>query len=220
MPRDAFVLKIQRELCKSPEMLPKIKVSDFRETGPKAPFEAKCGSGLICQSLLNKIFSNRNPMQSNLLQFAIHSLRNVNERSPHVRESGFQNPCTNFSLLKFGILGFRIRNPDLGIRNPANDWNPECNRKKKLKSSPFGNPESTELESGIYSVESRIQDCHGFPHVGRERVIYLFVWQLISFFDCRVVEGSGRSLLSADNHNTHNSPRRFMKYEVVEEAFP
>ena len=45
---------------------------------------------------------------------------------------------------------------------------------KNLESSPFWNPESTELESGIqYSesgihwVESRIQDCHGFPYMGR-----------------------------------------------------
>ena len=47
-------------------------------------------------------------------------------------------------------------------------------QKKKLESSPFWNPESTELksgiqqlESGIHSVESRIQDCHGFPYIGR-----------------------------------------------------
>ena len=40
-------------------------------------------------------------------------------------------------------------------------------QKKKLESSPFWNPESTELESriqysesGIHRVESRIQDCH------------------------------------------------------------
>ena len=45
------------------------------------------------------------------------------------------------------------------------------------QSSPFGNPESTELESGIqYSesgiqrVESRIQDCHGFLYMGRQVV--------------------------------------------------
>ena len=45
---------------------------------------------------------------------------------------------------------------------------------KKLESSPFWNPESTELESGIqysesgiHRVESRIQDCHGFPYMGR-----------------------------------------------------
>ena len=48
-------------------------------------------------------------------------------------------------------------------------------QKKILESSPFSNPESTELESGIYysesgihRVESRIQDCHGFPYMGRE----------------------------------------------------
>ena len=40
-------------------------------------------------------------------------------------------------------------------------------QKKKLESSPFWNPESTELESGIHRVESRIQDCHGFPYMGR-----------------------------------------------------
>ena len=47
-------------------------------------------------------------------------------------------------------------------------------QKKNLESSPFWNPESTELESGIqysesgiYRVESRIQDCHGFPYMGR-----------------------------------------------------
>ena len=43
-----------------------------------------------------------------------------------------------------------------------------------MESSPFWNPESTELESGIqcsesgiHRVESRIQDCHGFPYMGR-----------------------------------------------------
>ena len=47
-------------------------------------------------------------------------------------------------------------------------------QKKNLESSPFWNPESTELESGIqysesgiHRVESRIQDCHGFPYMGR-----------------------------------------------------
>ena len=46
--------------------------------------------------------------------------------------------------------------------------------KKNLESSPFWNPESTELESGIqcsesgiHRVESRIHDCHGFPYMGR-----------------------------------------------------
>ena len=45
---------------------------------------------------------------------------------------------------------------------------------KNWESSPFWNPESTELESGIqysesgiHRVGSRIQDCHGFPYMGR-----------------------------------------------------
>ena len=48
-------------------------------------------------------------------------------------------------------------------------------KEKNLESSPFWNPESTELESGIqysesgiHRVESRIQDCHGFPYMGRQ----------------------------------------------------
>ena len=43
---------------------------------------------------------------------------------------------------------------------------------KKVESSSFWNPESTVLESGIqypesgiYSMESRIQDCPGFPYM-------------------------------------------------------
>ena len=33
----------------------------------------------------------------------------------------------NFLLVESGILGFGIRNPALGIRNPTKDWNPESN---------------------------------------------------------------------------------------------
>ena len=33
----------------------------------------------------------------------------------------------NFLLVESGILGFEIRNPALGIRNPTKDWNPESN---------------------------------------------------------------------------------------------
>ena len=51
-------------------------------------------------------------------------------------------------------------------------------QKKNLESSPFWNPESTELESGIqysesgiHRVESRIQDCHGFPYMGRHKTV-------------------------------------------------
>ena len=45
---------------------------------------------------------------------------------------------------------------------------------KKMESNSFWNPESTVLESGIqypesgiHSMESRIQDCPGFPYMGR-----------------------------------------------------
>ena len=33
----------------------------------------------------------------------------------------------NFLLVESGILGFEIRNPAQGIRNPTKDWNPESN---------------------------------------------------------------------------------------------
>ena len=47
-----------------------------------------------------------------------------------------------------------------------------------MESSSFWNPESTVLESGIqypesgiHSMESRIQDCPGFPYMGRKYLI-------------------------------------------------
>ena len=49
---------------------------------------------------------------------------------------------------------------------------------KKMESTSFWNPESTVLESGIqysgsgiHSMESRIQDCPGFPYMGRYTVL-------------------------------------------------
>ena len=45
---------------------------------------------------------------------------------------------------------------------------------QKMESTCFWNPESTVLESGIqypesgiHRMESRIQDCPGFPYMGR-----------------------------------------------------
>lgn len=39
---------------------------------------------------------------------------------------GIRSPeSRKFLLVESGILGFGIRNPAPGIRNPANDWNPE-----------------------------------------------------------------------------------------------
>ena len=60
------------------------------------------------------------------------------------------------------------------IRTRKRNAKKSIKTEKKLESSPFWNPESTELksgiqysESGIHRVESRIQDCHGFPYMGR-----------------------------------------------------
>ena len=48
---------------------------------------------------------------------------------PGIRDifpSGIQNPeSRKIVFMESGILGFGIRIPALGIRNPANDWNPE-----------------------------------------------------------------------------------------------
>ena len=63
---------------------------------------------------------------------------------------------------------------------------------KKMESSSFWNPESTVLESGIqytesgiHSMESRIQDCPGFPYMGR----VLPLMAAILIFRC--TEGAG-----------------------------
>ena len=54
--------------------------------------------------------------------------------------------------------------------------------KKKMESSSFWNPESTALESGIqypesgiHSMESRIQDCPGFSYMGRMKYAHEIV---------------------------------------------
>ena len=60
-------------------------------------------------------------------------------------ESGILKIC----LVESGILGFAIWNTAQGIRNPTKDCNPE----------------STDKESGIHGVESRIQDFLKFPYM-------------------------------------------------------
>ena len=61
------------------------------------------------------------------------------------------------------------------IRTRKRNAKKSIKTEKHLESSPFWNPESTELESaiqysesGIHRVESRVQECHGFPYMGRE----------------------------------------------------
>ena len=64
--------------------------------------------------------------------------------------------------------------------------------KKNLESSPFWNTESTELESGIqysesgiHRVESRIQDCHGIPYMGRDVELLILNWNFSSTLETR-----------------------------------
>ena len=61
---------------------------------------------------------------------------------------------------------------------------------KKVESSSFWNPESTVLESGIqypesgiHRMESRIQDCPGFPYMGRR-----FTCHVVNSVICSVKE--------------------------------
>ena len=61
------------------------------------------------------------------------------------------------------------------IRTPKQSAKKRIKTGKKMESTSFWNPESTVLESGIqypgsgiHSMESRIQDCPGFPYMGRE----------------------------------------------------
>ena len=60
------------------------------------------------------------------------------------------------------------------IRTPKQSAKKRIKTGKKMESTSFWNPESTALESGIqypgsgiHSMESRIQDCPGFPYMGR-----------------------------------------------------
>ena len=66
-------------------------------------------------------------------------------------------------LVKSRILCFGFRNPAKGNQNHASDFNPEY----KFHCQGIPNPESSSMESGIYGVKSRDQDCLGFPRTGQ-----------------------------------------------------
>ena len=83
----------------------------------------------------------------------------------HLRESGFQNPQSfRFWNLESWALESGIQLQEcgilltIGIRNRAK-------KKKKLESSPFGNPESSTRNPG--STVSRIQGCLPFVRINR-----------------------------------------------------
>ena len=59
----------------------------------------------------------------------------------------------------------KIRNPVPGTRNPYKDLNPESKFHWQTQTG------IQYLESGIHCVESRIQDCIGFPYMGQSRFV-------------------------------------------------
>ena len=65
-----------------------------------------------------------------------------------------------FLLVESGILGFGIWNvaKESGISLKIGIWNPSSTDKENGIQY---------LETGIHGVESRIQDCLGFPYMGR-----------------------------------------------------
>ena len=64
---------------------------------------------------------------------------------------------------EFGNLGFVICNLVQGIRNPANDWNSESKFHWQKKSG-----------SSTWNPESTIQECLGFPYIGRKESHFWF----------------------------------------------
>ena len=99
--------------------------------------------------------------------------------SPHVRESRFPQFLLVESrighlhdgvvlllrpehlLVESGILGYGIRNTVKGMLNATDDWNPESTGQLTNYWNPV--PGMRYVEFGIHSVESRLQDCLGFP---------------------------------------------------------
>ena len=63
-------------------------------------------------------------------------------------------------FVESGIQGIGIRNTAKGIRNSTKDWNPESKFNCQRLESSTWNPE-------FAALESRIQDCLGFPFTKR-----------------------------------------------------
>ena len=91
-------------------------------------------------------------------------------RSPDVTESAFRNPRM-FCLWdpESGKICFWFPNP--GLWNPEySSKNPESHRQLQSRIQVQFHRQrlkSTTWKSEIHEVESRIQDCLGFPYIGR-----------------------------------------------------
>ena len=108
------------------------------------------------------------PMSPSLLY--LKPLRNINTFLHVIYKSKKKTNllCILNNVFQYSKIRTRKRNAKKSIKT-----------EKRLESSPFWNPESTELESGIqysesriHRVESRVQDCHGFPYMGRVIITY------------------------------------------------
>ena len=70
-----------------------------------------------------------------------------------------------FLFVESGILGFGIRNTAQGIRNPANDWNPESKfHCLRIFESSIWNPESKTVLVSLY-----MRQMFRFVHVVRKK---------------------------------------------------
>ena len=82
----------------------------------------------------------------------------------------------NFLLVESGILGFGIRNPALGIRNPTKDWNPESSllkihsrldwatRSKEKPSMDMPQRDDIQCNIGISGVKTILHELHMKGH--------------------------------------------------------
>ena len=110
------------------------------------------------------------PISPSLLY--LKPLRNINT-FPHVIYKSKKKTnllCILNNVFQYSKIRTRKRNAKKSFK-----------KEKNLESSPFWNPESTELESGIqysesgiHRVEPRIQDCHGFPYMGRHVCMWAY----------------------------------------------
>ena len=95
-----------------------------------------------------------------------HSWKSKGAYNPYATQFA---PYKKIWILEYGkLLVLESGIPSFGIQNPANDWNPE---------SKFHWQSGIQhLESEIHCLESRIQDCLGFPSMGRHN--YIFTWNV------------------------------------------
>ena len=85
-------------------------------------------------------------------------------------------------IFPHGILNPGLCNPESSSRDQesANDWNPDSISTDKESGIRYLEHGIQELESGIYIVETRIQDCLGLPNMWRKvkasQVTVAYLW--------------------------------------------